>query len=159
MVVMIIGIIAAIAIPRLARASASARDAALRRDLGALRSAIEIYANEHNGVFPGNAPDGQGNNAKTAEAAVNQLTLYSNADGEVSTAHDAAHTRGPYLARVPEAPVGVNKGSRSIAIDVANSPPAVTSDADGWVYNPVTGEIIVNSSESNDANTRTFDAY
>ena len=46
-VVLIIVLIAAVAIPRLIRGSRTAGAAALKRDLAALRTAIELYAAEH----------------------------------------------------------------------------------------------------------------
>ena len=51
-VIVIIGIIAAIAVPRISRGAKGATDSALKGDLTALRSAIDLYAAEHGGSFP-----------------------------------------------------------------------------------------------------------
>ncbi len=51
-VVAIIGILAAIAIPRFARLVDKAREAATQGGLGALRSAVTIYYGRHDGTFP-----------------------------------------------------------------------------------------------------------
>jgi prepilin-type N-terminal cleavage/methylation domain-containing protein len=51
-VVVIIGIIAAIAIPRLSRGAAGAADAALIGDLAVMRSSIDLYVTEHQGLYP-----------------------------------------------------------------------------------------------------------
>jgi len=40
-----------------------------------------------------------------------------------------------------------------------NSPPVVTAGTEGWVYNPGFGEIIANSDDANNANTRAYDEY
>ena len=59
-VVAIIGILAAIAIPRFARLVDKAREAATQGGLGALRSAITIYYGRHDGIFPDNISPGLG---------------------------------------------------------------------------------------------------
>src|SRR5580765_2495355 len=79
-VVVIIGIIAAIAIPRMSRGTAGAGDSALGGNLSVLRSAIELYASEHGGVFPGN---------KSGVTVEDQLTKFSKDDGGVSDTKDA----------------------------------------------------------------------
>lgn len=59
-VVAIIGILAAIAIPRFARLVDKAREAATQGGLGALRSAVTIYYGRHDGIFPGDIDPGLG---------------------------------------------------------------------------------------------------
>ena len=59
-VVAIIGILAAIAIPRFARLVDKAREAATQGGLGALRSAVTIYYGRHDGIFPTNISPGLG---------------------------------------------------------------------------------------------------
>ena len=51
-VVAIIGILAAIAIPRFANLVDKARESATKGGLGALRSAVTIYYGRHEGIFP-----------------------------------------------------------------------------------------------------------
>src|SRR5918993_360471 len=70
-VVVIIGIIAAIAIPRMSRGTAGAGDSALSGNLNVLRSAIELFATEHGGKFPG---DGTSATPATAEDALTKYT-------------------------------------------------------------------------------------
>lgn len=158
-VVVIIGIIAAIAIPRISSGAAASDEAALKADLTTLRNSIDRYAAEHNGTFPGAANDGIGGAATSAPAFVNQLTKFSNAQGQVSLSQDPAYRFGPYLRRVPPLPVGDNRDNSEVAIDTSNSPPVVTTGSEGWVYNPVQGEIIANSDRANRANTRAYDEY
>lgn len=158
-VIVIIGVIAAIAIPRLTQGASGAGEAALVNDLAALRRAIEVYAAEHNGSYPGSTADGTGNGADTDGAFANQLAKYSSETGAVSDTRDTTFRFGPYLLDVPAAPVGANKGSRTVAIDTANTPPLVAVGTDGWVYNPRTGAIIVNTDDANLAGTRAYDGY
>ena len=160
-VIVIIGIIAAIAIPRVGRGAKGAGESALAQDLAVLRNAIELYASQHGGDYPGAKADSEGNAANSAAAFVTQLTMYTGEDGSTSANRDAAHPYGPYLRKgIPPAPVGVNKGSTDVLMDTTNSPPnVVTAGGEGWAYNPTTGDIIVNSDANNDAGTKTYDAY
>jgi general secretion pathway protein G len=53
-VVMILGILAAVAAPKLLGTSSSAADNGLKETLGVVRDAIERYTAEHGGALPGN---------------------------------------------------------------------------------------------------------
>jgi general secretion pathway protein G len=52
-VVMILGILAAVAAPKLLNTSGTAADNGLKQTLGVVRDAIERYAAEHGGALPG----------------------------------------------------------------------------------------------------------
>src|SRR3954451_18494070 len=52
-VVMILGILAAVAAPKLLGTSSSAADNGLKETLGVIRDAIERFAAEHGGALPG----------------------------------------------------------------------------------------------------------
>jgi general secretion pathway protein G len=159
-VIVIIGIIAAIAIPRVGRGAKTAGESALAQNLAILRNAIELYASEHSGDYPGAKGDGV-NAAETPEAFISQLTQYSSGAGVTQATRDATHPYGPYLRKgMPPAPVGVNKGSTDVLIDKVNTPPLVnTAGGEGWVFNPLTGDLIINSDENNDIGDKTYDAY
>ena len=112
-VIAILGILAAIALPRLSSAGQGAKASTLARNLQHLRAAIDRYTAEHNATPP---QDGY---------IEEQLTQYSNHAGMVSASpFDGA--LGPYLSEIPPVPVGDNAGARSI------------EDADGpgvgWIY-------------------------
>jgi prepilin-type N-terminal cleavage/methylation domain-containing protein len=158
-VVVILGVIAAIAVPRLARGVTGAGDSSLRKNLQALRTAIDAYSAEHGGAFPGATADGMGGAAETYEALRNQLTKFSNAAGQCSETGGASYPYGPYLQQIPVVPVGPNKGNAAVAIDKVNSPPLVTAGPEGWVYNPLTGQIHANTDRPNETGTRTWDEY
>lgn len=124
-VVAILAVLAAVAIPRLSRGSGGAAEQALEQDLSVLRRAIELYAVEHRGNYPG------------AAAIAGQLTAYTDEQGSVRVAPDSTHIYGPYVRIVPPLPVGLRKGNTKIAqadaIDV------------GWIYLPATGHIRANT--------------
>jgi prepilin-type N-terminal cleavage/methylation domain-containing protein len=141
-VIVIIGILAAMAIPRLSRGSAGAGNAAVAGNLATIRAAINLYAAEHNSKNP----------SGTAANIVAQLTQYTDINGGTSATKTPPFIYGPYLTAVPPAPVGENAGSRTILVDSTNSPPQVdTSGGEGWVYNPNTGEFLINTTRTDDA--------
>src|SRR2546421_7112342 len=51
-VVVILGIIAAIALPRMSKGAAGATDTSLKSSLAVMRSAIDLFQAEHAGTFP-----------------------------------------------------------------------------------------------------------
>src|ERR1035437_8198219 len=89
LVVVIIGLIAAIAIPRMSRGAAGAGDSALAGSLAVMRDAIDRYAAEHGGAFP------------TVANFVANLTTYTDASGAAQATKDTTHIYGPYLRQVP----------------------------------------------------------
>ena len=126
-VLVIIGVIAAIAVPRLTRGATNASATALAADLAALRNAVELYRAEHEGSFP------------TVANFVNQLTQFSDTPGTgFGAVADVGNgiVYGPYLKAIPPLPVGSNKGATGVA---HNANPATA-----WYYTETTGEITAN---------------
>ncbi|MEE9211278.1 MAG: prepilin-type N-terminal cleavage/methylation domain-containing protein [Phycisphaeraceae bacterium] len=127
-VVVIIGILAAIAIPRMTRGATNAGAAALKASLTQMRSAIELYRAEHDGNFPDDDT-----------TVADQLTLFTKIDGtDPQTTADSAVGRiyGPYLREFPGLPVGTKKGQSGVAATLAGA-----GATDGWVYDGTTGQI------------------
>lgn len=126
-VVVIVGVIAAIAIPRLSRGADGANSAKLKQDLEVLNKALDLYAAEHAGAYP------------TIVKIENQLTRYTDIDGNVSTTKTATHIYGPYLREIPPTSGGKYPGATKIAY---------TDGTDvGWLYRPVQGRIYLNRGE------------
>lgn len=125
-VVAIIGLLAAIAIPRMSRASQGTVDARLKADLAVMRNAIELYAAEHNGLFP------------TAADWENQMVeQFSDIDGNTNATKGGEFIYGPYLKATPVLQIGDNKGSTVVAND--------TNVGTAWTYDPTTGDISANT--------------
>ncbi|MCB9851094.1 MAG: prepilin-type N-terminal cleavage/methylation domain-containing protein [Phycisphaerales bacterium] len=152
-VIVIIGIIAAIAVPRISRGAKGATQSAVRGDVAGLRAAIDLYAAEHNGVFPGKNKEADGSAGGDADDMVGQLTKFSDINGKTG-AYNASTgiIYGPYLRNgIPPLPVGTYAGGTDVIFSSA-SPPAVTEGAgDGWTYNPDTGEIRANTTATDEA--------
>jgi len=127
-VLVIIGVIAAIAVPRLTRGATNASATALAANLAALRNAVELYRAEHEGSFP------------VVANFVNQMTQFSNDTGTAfSATADVANgiVYGPYLKAVPALPVGAEKGSTTVA--------AAAAAGVGWIYTDASGVIVCNT--------------
>jgi prepilin-type N-terminal cleavage/methylation domain-containing protein len=99
-VVIILGILAAIIIPQLSVSTEDAKINTLKTNLGGLRSSIEIYYAQHNN-YPGAIKnDGSGASGSAAEAQtafVEQLTQYTKVNGNVSASKDTTFKYGPYV--------------------------------------------------------------
>jgi type II secretion system protein G len=96
-VVVILGILAAIVIPQFTSASVDAKESALQSDLQSVRSQIELYKIHHNDQLPGTQ---SGNDFETA------MTSLTNQDGVVDTSSgtDPDFRYGPYMRSIPENP-------------------------------------------------------
>lgn len=130
-VILIIGILSAIAIPRMSRGASGAGESALTSNLAILRSALDLYQSDHNGTYP------------AAATVANQLTMYTDDTGATNASRTAAFPYGPYLRVIPALPVGAKKGLTKIA---------ATNAADvGWVYTAASGTIQAGATENDDS--------
>lgn len=142
-VLVIIGVIAAIAIPRLTRGATNAGATAVAADLAALRNAIELYRAEHEGIFP------------SAANFSSQMTQFSNLAGDTFSATAVVATGivyGPYLKAIPPLPVGAKKGATGVA--------AADAVGVGWLYTDATGEITTNTTaDEKDLGGKAYNVY
>lgn len=140
-VVVILGVLAAIAIPQFTTSTDDARSAALDSTLATMRTTIDMYYQEH-GEYPAALGDGT-NLANTTGAFTSQLTKFTDPDGDEAATKDATHIHGPYLKKgVPADPI---TGSNAVAVVSAGALGlAGTGSTGGWKYDSVTGEIIMN---------------
>ena len=123
-VVVILGILAAIVIPQFTQASTEAKTNSLASDLQSLRSQIELYKCQHNDTLP------------TLTNFPNAMVYTSDINGGLSSPLNkqrvAPYNFGPYMERIPVNPF---TNSNTVADWTA------TSTTDGWRYNATTGEI------------------
>lgn len=159
-VMIIVLLLAAIAIPRFSNAAIRESDAQeLRDQLSVLRNAIELYYYDH-GVYPAAQPTGRAP-ARSSEAFHQQLTLYTDRDGIVSDTPSVRFSFGPYLRRgVPASPVAEVSGGNVVIVLSGQGPPSFLAHlpAAAWVYNCETGEICANSNGF-DPSGKPFDRY
>ena len=120
-VVVILGILAAIVIPRFANASKDAKRAALSSQLNAVRAQIQLYTIEHGDQRP---PNLNGNNWTD----LTTQTIYNGTN------------RGPYLPNTPINPLNGFTNIVVVAADPSWGDPGVGANI-GFVYNSNNGFI------------------
>lgn len=130
MVAVILAILAVVVIPQFSDASQDVKTSSLRATLQTVRSQLELYKTQHNGVYPEKA------------TFADKMTKKTKDDGTP----DAAGKFGPYLQQMPVNPVD----------DLSSM--AVTQDASGgWMYDEVSGVFKSNDVTVNTADTKTKD--
>jgi type II secretory pathway pseudopilin PulG len=158
--VAILGLVAALTLPRFSTAAEAPNEGALLHErLKLLRVAIERYHEDH-GVYPGRDLNNPAANCSAA-TFVAQLAQFTNEQGGTATARDAAHRLGPYLRdRIPACPVPPSAGLTGVQIVGAGSTLNYVpeSRSAGWLYNCETGQIEPNS-DAADAGGRAYISY
>lgn len=147
-VVLILGALAAIAIPQFKESGEDAKLSALETSLAELRSAVELYYHQHGGVYPGEKNESDGSDVTTAvEAAtafVNQMTRYTSFGGVTAVSEDATYKYGPYLKRsMPENPFN-HDGTVLCDITETDITAATSDGTTGWKFYIKTGRLIAN---------------
>ncbi len=122
-VVVILGILAAITLPQFSSATEESRESSLKMTIHRVRQQIEIYQAQHGGSFPSLA---------SFEA---QMTTASDVTGNTAAVDTAGYPFGPYLHELPANPF-------TSGTDVSNG--AVGSSA--WYYDESTGHFTANDS-------------
>ena len=135
-VVIILGILAAVVIPQFNSAAAESKESAVAANLATIRQAVELYKIQHNDAFP-------------TSNIVLELTERTDADGTVN----AAGLYGPYLRNAfPRNPIdGVD------TVTTGASMPAAASGAGGWIYATSDGEFRANVTGAGPSGTDYFD--
>lgn len=117
-VIMFLGLLAAIVVPRFADATDDAKMSNLTKNLQQVRAQLQLYRLQHNNTYPTNI------------AA--QLTSKTDEDGTINP----AGAFGPYMKFFPD--------NRYID-DPAKSDATGGAAGDGWSYNSATGVFLANS--------------
>ncbi len=141
-VVVIIGIISAIAVPRIDGASRRAEANALKASVANVRKAIDEYFAEHNS-FPGYNP---ANGSPNGPMFQDQLLKYSNLAGKTSDVKTSVFRFGPYLrAPFPTNPIN-NKNKVYVKATPTDPDPSLSSH--GWIAVLSTGDFGINASDA-----------
>lgn len=126
-VIVIIGVIAAVAVPRLSGASENATVTGLAASLTNVRKAVDVYYAEH-GSYPGYTPS---TTTPNGVKFVEQLLMYSDESGSTNAVPTATHIYGPYLRPpFPKNPIN-DLDTVTVKAAPADSDPAAGSA--GWV--------------------------
>ena len=153
-VVMLLGIMAAIVIPAIGKSGLAARESALASDLSLLRRFVLIYKSQHQEISPGYL---NGNPAAVPTGAVflAQATLSSDMNGQTAAIGTAGFPYGPYLSRMPANPMNGLDTVEMVANGAAF--PAAADNSHGWICKPETGEIRADNSGASDVGTAYYD--
>lgn len=153
-VVVLLGVLAAIVIPSIANSATSARKSTLAMNVNLLRRFIPVYQSQHFEVAPG-YPNGDISAMPTEAAFKDQAILASNPDGETAPRGTLGYPCGPYLSKVPVNPF--NRRDTILALGDGEAFPADADDLYGWIYKAATGEIRPGNSGSDDVGRRYYD--
>ena len=150
-VVIILGILAAIVIPQFTSASQDARKNSLTSQLQTLRSQIELYKLQHLDKLP------TGLSATTTDWT--QMTSKTDSAGTVGTT--STHAFGPYLQAVPTNPLNGLTGIKVVTSDVTAGGASGAATTDGFIFNSSNGKMwgtsakttkVYNEGDPSDAN-------
>jgi prepilin-type N-terminal cleavage/methylation domain-containing protein len=132
-VVIILGIMAAMVIPQFSSATESARASMLMDDLRVMRSQLEVFKAQHNGVPPG-FPDCDPTKVPTEGVMLEQVTKSSNSAGATAAVNTAGYPYGPYMREVPANPFNGKSSVR--VLPASDALPNKPADQYGWIYQP-----------------------
>jgi general secretion pathway protein G len=119
-VVVILGILAAIVVPQLSNSSTQVKTSALSTDLRKIRTQIELYKFHHKSMLPASSDE-------TNEDFKQRMTEKTDADGNSGTDY------GPYMREIPLNPFN---NRRTIRIDG----PAAGANTEGWRFDTSSGD-------------------
>jgi general secretion pathway protein G len=124
-VVIILGILAAVVIPQFSEASNDTRVSSVMTDVKLIRSQIQLYKAQHNETYP---------------ATWDLMTTYTDVSGNTNATYTSTFRFGPYLLRVPPNPfTGVN--TVTVVSGVPYAAPNAGDMTNGWWYDTTTGEV------------------
>lgn len=140
-VVIILGILAAVVIPQFNSAASESKEAAMASNLATIRQAIEMYKVQHDDRFP----------ASSADAGTDLETQLKNKSNKAGTTGSGEY--GPYIRNAfPKNPIN------SLAtVEHVTSDPSAGNDSHGWIYNTVTGQLWSDAAGTGPSGTDYFD--
>jgi len=138
-VVAILGIAAAIVLPKFSNASQTARDNVLKDELRYLRTQIVVFKAQHRDVPPG-YPGGNVMAVPSAAEFVQQMTKNTDERCNVGAPSQVFHL-GPYLSKMPPNPINALD---TVIVVAGNAAMPAPDNSTGWIYKPQTLEIIPN---------------
>ena len=123
-VVVILGILAAIVIPQFTNASDEAKTSSVASDLQTIRSQIELYKIQHNNNLPG---------TQQSVSFENAMTNKTDVDGTLN----ASGLYGAYLQSVP-----INPWNNKSTVETSGT---VGDGSSGWNFNTTTGLFVADA--------------
>ena len=149
-VVIILAILAAIIVPQFTAATDDATQSAYDTNVANIRSAIDLYRQQHQ-EYPGEVISGGGTcgsgtavtGAVGEPAFLAQLRNYTNAAGQACTGTDATFRYGPYLKdALPVNPLATTTPNNTVVVVSTGVLGLTSGGTGGWRFDSVTGEFI-----------------
>ena len=143
-VVVVLGILAAILAPQFSGSSESARYSAAIESLLQFRASIDVYKNQHLGKLPGVV------GADPDVVFAGQLSMPTNVAGDRSSNPDEGYgdpdyPLGPYIPNVlPPNPFNGSRRVRTVATFPASPPGGSGNSSPGWIFEFTSGRIKLN---------------
>jgi len=140
-VVTILGILGALAMPVYTEHTTKAKEAAVKSNLSLMRAQIELYRLQHKGAVPGYNSGG----AVALDDLHWQLEGTTDEAGAVSKSKTqfGPFVHGPYLKKIPENPFnGLN--TIIYVADATAFATAADGTSSGWLYKKETAELRLN---------------
>lgn len=141
-VVVILGIMAAVVIPRFSGATATSREAALKESLRVIRARLDLFRYQHRDVPPGFV-GGNPANAPSELAFNQQMLQYTDEFCTASPNKTMVFRYGPYFSHMPPNPLTGSTRVRVVGGPTMPSPQ--DHKTYGWIYNPEIHKIIPNN--------------
>lgn len=159
-VAVVLAIFAAIVVPQFASTTDEAKLSALKSDLAGIRSAIDLYRQQH-GHWPGavaatgatcpNSGSAGSGAINTPAALTSQLTMYTNAAGQACSTTDATFRFGPYIKDGSLPGNAINNVKTITMISAGNlNMTGTAAPGSGWKYDYVIGKFIVDHADYDD---------
>jgi len=166
-VVIILAIMSAIAIPQFSSSTEDAKTSSLETNLQQLRGAVELYYHQHNNRYPGMYAETDGTTATATAAAaqtafVAQLIQYTDKNGKVAGVKDATYKYGPYIKKttLPKNPFLDGAAATSVLADIAENDITAAVTVDGttaWKFYVLLGRVVANDNTDLADGTNTKD--
>lgn len=152
-VVIILGILAAIVLPKFSSATATARASMMADDLLTFRTQLMVFKGQHADIPPGCATRGAN---PTSDLFVKHMTMVSDDTGATAAFGTAGYRYGPYLREIPMNPIN---GKRTVqVVDNGAALPTDADDSHGWIYQADTMTLKSDAVGADDSG-KTFIAY
>jgi general secretion pathway protein G len=140
-VVVIMGILAAIVVPQFSQSSDDARFTSTVQNLQSMRGQIDLYRNQHEGRLPGAEADTD----PDATFRDHMILPTNEAGTTTSTFGDANFPFGPYIHnQLPANPYNGSRTVQNIGTFLATAPGGDKTTDPGWVYERTSGRLRIN---------------
>jgi general secretion pathway protein G len=142
-VVVILGVLGAIVLPKFSDASNITRQNTLKDDLRYVRTQIIVFKAQHGNTAPG-YPSGKTTASPTEQDFLMQMTSHTDEFCNI-VKQNAAQRLGPYLKKMPVNPLNGLSTILIVPNGRAMPPAGLPDNSTGWIYKPQTLELIPNT--------------